>query len=241
MNQPQESMSPSSPSARSGPRPPMFGPIHKTLRLASCEALSLLGAASSSDEAALAHAVAELSALLTAYESHLGHEERFVRPAAEARLQATGNAFDEHPAHLRHIAELRALAEGLLRARPEHRAQAKRTLYLHASTFIGESFVHMAEEEQVLEPLLERVLSPAEVGSIQGQIQASITPEERAYSARFIFRALEREERFGLLAGILQGETPERVMGMLEQLRPHLEPSVLSEMVAFVEASRGGQ
>ncbi len=187
----------------------MFVPIHKALRLASCEVLADFGRLDASDRDETARVLGALTLLLDAYEKHLEHEERFVRPEAEQRLQGVGTAFDDHAAHTRHIAELRSLATAVSLAGDQHRAISARTLYLHFSTFVGESLVHMAEEERVLAPLLDRVFSPAEKAAVHGRIQAAITPEERAYVGPLMMRALDPDEKAMVLRAISRATTSE--------------------------------
>jgi iron-sulfur cluster repair protein YtfE (RIC family) len=187
----------------------IFVPIHKALRVASCELLADFGRLGSEDRDEMARVLSALGSLLLAYENHLEHEERFVRPEAEKRLQGVGTAFDDHAKHTRQIAELRALASALAIGSDAHRAVSTRTLYLHLSTFIGESLVHMAEEEQVLAPLLDRAFSGAERMEIHARIQAAITPEERAYIGPFMMRALDPDEKQMLLRAMAQAAASE--------------------------------
>lgn len=169
----------------------MFGPIHKALRCALADLLVSMGRASFLEDVQAQRVVADLEEVLFLCEGHLAHEDRFVFPRLATRLSGPLESIESaHDAQPRMIAELRALAASVARAPIDKRPLVGRTLYLHYSAFVGEALLHMAEEEQVVEPLLERLFTDEEIEEVRAQIQASLTPSEVERITRFILRAV---------------------------------------------------
>ncbi len=204
---PQSSVTPSSarpaPEA-AAPRVDMYGPPHKMLRFMLGNLLVQMGATSFGDEAQAASTRATLEMALWACDSHIEHEDRHVRPALVERApMAVGTLDTEHAEHVQQVAELRALAGALGKATSASERQALgQTLYLHYSVFVAETLAHMAYEERVVQPLLERLFTPAELQAIEGAILASIAPQEMMTLVRYMVPALNREERAGMLGGM---------------------------------------
>src|SRR5437868_4802511 len=85
-----------------------------------------------------------------------------------------------------------------LRADSNPRPLVGRTLYLHFGTFVAENLLHMAEEEQVVMPLFERLFSEEEVRGIHQRVMAKLTPQEYGRAVRYVLRATNRPERAAL-------------------------------------------
>jgi len=180
---------------RSAPGVDGFGPIHKALRYALADLLIAMGRASFLDDAQVERVLADLEDVLAFVEDHLRHEDDFVFPVLAARLSGTLDAMaSAHSAHTQMVAELRALSKAAREASASKRALVGRTLYLHYSVFVGEALVHMAEEERVLQPLLERLFTEEEIFGISARIQASLSPSEVARVTRFVMGAVIESE-----------------------------------------------
>jgi hemerythrin-like domain-containing protein len=211
----------------------LFTNIHKSIRHGLADTLARLGAADLEEEAQAATVTDDLLDLLDYCERHLEHEEHIVRPALEGRL--VPEAFDRgHPAHLRMIAELRALVRALHDAPPRQRRPIGHSLYLHFSVFAGDCLEHMAEEERVLLPLLQRTFGESALQSIHQRILNSLTPAERARAARRMLPAVDAVTRREMTLGMLAQAPREAVLGLLESLRPALGASAFNELVDLV-------
>jgi iron-sulfur cluster repair protein YtfE (RIC family) len=188
--------------AAARPRLDVFGRIHRGIRFALCDLLLRMGRGESWQ--------GELEDVLLFCEGHLAHEERFLRPALSSRQKGPLTTFDKgHPEHTRFVAELRALAKNAAEVPAARRASLERTLYLHYSAFVANNLAHMAEEEQVLQPLLERLFSDEELLAIHGKMMSALTAEERALAARYLFAALDREERIALASAAFGTSRPD--------------------------------
>jgi iron-sulfur cluster repair protein YtfE (RIC family) len=212
--------------------------IHKSIRCALGETLIRMGQTSFDDAAVAAQMVDMLEEVLGFCEHHLEHEERFVRPMCEGKISL--RPFDAgHPEHTRFIAELRALASSVTSASPERRSEAGHSLYLHFAAFVGDALLHMAEEERVLLPLLQRTFSDAELLGIQKRIQESMSPADLAVSARRMLRAASRVERIGLVHMMLARAPRKMVRTLLDSTRATLPPEVYAELTAVIDSAKG--
>jgi len=222
------------PASTRGPRPELFTPIHKAIRLAMSDVLARLGGTDFADDAASRAATAELRQVLLFCGSHLEHEERFVKPAAVERLPGgVVEAFEEHAEQALVVGELRALADAVDGAGPSTRTVTAHSLYLHFSRFVAQNLAHMADEEQVLAPLLERFFTPAEILEVHGRIQAAITPEERRISGPYMLRACSPGERRFLVAAMLKVAPKEAVMAALGSFRGAVPDATIDDLLAF--------
>jgi hypothetical protein len=191
---------------RAPPRVDLFGPIHKAIRCALGELLTILGAASFTDEAAVANVVTQLDDVIELCEDHRGHEDDFVMSALAERLRGKLDSMQRaHADQPVVVAQLRALATTLQTTAHDLRPIAGRTLYLHFSTFAADLLLHMAEEEQVAQPLLERSFTDDELLGVHARLIASLTPTQRARAGKWMMRALNPVERAALLAAESKG------------------------------------
>lgn len=229
----------STPAASPGPascpaaRVDLFGSIHKSLRRALGDMLVQLGAADLASAATVNRLHEELGQVLDFAELHRVHEDTFLLPALAERLhgklESMRAAHDMQPVM---VAELKALADALRAADDGCRPVAGRTLYLNFSTFIAELFLHMAEEEHVLQPLLERHFTDGELLAIHGQLLASMSMQDKAVSARRMLPALNPQERAALLAGVAASSPPEVVNALLDVARSVLSEPDYSDLLA---------
>jgi hypothetical protein len=173
--------------------------------------------------------------------NHIHHEDRWVRPAVAERLPGGSvGPFEAHAEHTRAIAELRALIDAVLAAHGADRPRIGHALYLHASRFVAENLSHMADEEQVLQPLLERFFTDAELQAIHGQILAATTPEERVLAFPYMFRACSQSERRALVAGMAHAQPREVSRRIVESLRGALADADVAELLAIASGGEGG-
>lgn len=200
-------VSPFQPAQAVAPRPPrfdLFFSIHKAIRFGLCQLLLDAGATAFDDAAEVGALVGRIRAQLELCERHAEMEDRFIRPALAERTRGALEVFDTGHAHQRRIVqELAALLSALTEAAPTERSRVGRTLYLHLGTFLAESLTHMAEEERVIQPLLERHFTDDELRAIHAALIAACTPEERLLSASWMLRAASQPERLQLLGSML--------------------------------------
>lgn len=207
--------------------PQLYRAPHKALRFELAQLLVRMGAASFTDSLERDNVLDELESVLDFCDSHIKHEDDFVRPALVARsVSAVPTLDEEHAEHDTQVAELRSLARTL---RESDLVSAQRslgdTLYLHYSVFVAETLAHMAYEERVVQPLLERVFTPKEMFEIHYAILASIPPEEMMRALRSMIPASTRPERAEILEGGREAMPPEVFAGIVAQLCQLLPPA----------------
>lgn len=215
------------------PRFDLFLPVHKGLRLALADLLLEMGRADFHDARGAERVVDQLEHVTAFCDDHKGAEDAIVLPALLGRLTGQLPSITRaHEEQARHLEELRATSKALLDAPASVRPIIGRTLYLHFSTFTGDNLVHMAEEEQVLSPLFDRLFTEEELRAIHGQVMASLTMEQHARGAPFILRALSRPERVSMVSGALATMPRELVLGLVDVVRPSLPADDVTDLLS---------
>jgi hypothetical protein len=221
------------PSTLRAPRADLFGPIHKAIRGALVGLLAEMGAADLTVPAEAAQVREELTQVLAFAERHRLHEDRTLLPALAGRLQGTlASVSAAHATQPVAVAELEALAGALGAADGREKTLAGRTLYLHFGTFVAELLLHMAEEERVVQPLLERLFSDDELLEVQSQMLASMSVAERMTSARCMLRAVNAPERAALVAATAASSPREVVDALLGIARSELSAADFADLVS---------
>jgi hemerythrin-like domain-containing protein len=181
----------------------LYGPAHKGLRLAHTQMLARLGACSGEDPKGLARLLSDLVGLLSLSEHHLENEDRWIHAALEARAPGAADRLAQgHEQHRATFEELEALIGQVETASPATRPRLLKDLYLRFTLFVAEDLVHMAEEEQLVLPVLQSLFSNAELQDIEDRIVGDLTPADMIAFGRFLIPAATRPERIALLTAI---------------------------------------
>jgi iron-sulfur cluster repair protein YtfE (RIC family) len=202
----------------------LYGVAHKGLRFVLCHLLIEMGHASFGDERDAGMIAAALEVALTQCDRHIAHEDAVIRPALLQRTpKALARLDHEHEQHATQVAELRAMTKALREADgTAHRASIGRTLYLHFSVFVAETLAHMAYEERMVQPLLDRHFTFEEQLALHQEIVRSSTPPEMMEFMRAAIPASSREERFDVLKGARANLPPRAFQGLMSELLPLL-------------------
>jgi hemerythrin-like domain-containing protein len=221
------------PSTQTENNPPrrvdVYGTPHRALRYLLSNLVVSMGRTSFGDPMEVEAVLGELASALSACESHIAHEDAHLRPALEQRAPSTVAEIDrEHAAHAEQVEQLRALAASLRHAQTrERRIELGRTLTLHFSVFVAETFAHAAHEERVVQPLLDRLFSSEELETIHSAVLASIPPHEMMVWLRWIVPSATREERTALLAQVQANAPPDAFAALMSDLRKALGSAVV--------------
>ena len=205
------------------PRLNLYAPIHKALRAFMADTLLAVGRMDVHDDLERAQTCHRVLELLEFCQSHLGHENRFIHAAMEARAPGTSQRLGhEHEEHERDIARLAAGATALLSAGGERRDALAYALYGELAVFVGHNHAHMHIEETEHNAVLWAHYSDAELADIHGALVASIPPQENMLVMRWMVPFLPPAERAALLADV-QAHAPAPVLAaVLDVARPHL-------------------
>ena len=225
------------PRPSSAPRVDLYRAPHKGLRYLLANLLLRMGSASFEEPGDARAVIDELEAALWACDGHIEHEDRHVRPALAERAPTAIATLDaEHADHAHQVAELRALSSALAAAgTPEERRVVGDMLYLHFSVFVAETLAHMAYEERVVQPLLDRLLSIEELGAIHVAIVSSIPPPEMITFLRSMVPGANRAERAELVGSVKANAPPEAFEALMRELRPRLSPEDWADLTRRLE------
>jgi hypothetical protein len=166
--------------APSLPRRDLYGPVHKEMRLRLTDILVRLGATDFADAASVRRVVSELIDVLDVCTSHLRLENDLLHEAVERRRPGVMARLEgAHAAHEDAIAELYAYAARAEHADRDAGAEGRR-LYLRYAAFVGENLVHMTEEEELAQAMLEEIYSVEELQKIHVALLADPAWQELA-------------------------------------------------------------
>ena len=222
------------------PRPPsthdLYGPMHKGLRYALCQMLTRLGAADPLDDAAVDRLMIELRAQLDLSEHHRENEDRHVHTALEARAPgASVRMAHAHDVHRLIVDELDVLIVRTEQAEARERPKLLKEIYLTFSSYVAEDFAHMAEEEQVMLPVLQSLFTDTELQAIEDRILADTAPHDMVSGARMMVPAYNRKERFELLSTVRATAPAEAFDAILERaVRPLLSKEDWDHLVKIL-------
>jgi iron-sulfur cluster repair protein YtfE (RIC family) len=204
-------------SLMSTPRFDLFSNIHKAIRLATSDLLIRMGATDFSDAQAAERIATDLALVLALCEDHRRTEDEIVLPTLRTRMSGDlVSVLDAHEDQQQMVAELAAAARTLVAESPENRPRVGRTLYLHFSKLVGELLTHMVEEEQVASPLFARLFTPEEMLAIHGKVMALLSVEEHARGARYLLRAINRQERLAVMNGAFATFPKEAIVALVD-------------------------
>ncbi|HEX4711086.1 hypothetical protein [Phenylobacterium sp.] len=195
-----------------------YGPIHKGLRLAQTQMLVRLGACGGDDADELTTLLGDLTALLHMAEHHLVNEDKWVHTALEARAPGSTQRLAQSHEHHRHaFGELEALIGEVEAAEPSGHARLMRQLYLRFTLFAADDLAHMAEEEQLMLPVLQSLFTDEELVGIEDRILSALSPEEIVGFGRLMIPAATRADRIALLSA-MRANAPAEAFAAIMQL-----------------------
>lgn len=212
-----------------------YAPIHKGIRLGLCQMLTRLGAADAADPD-LAQTLADLRTQLALSAGHLAHEDAVIHTALEARAPgATSRLEQAHEHHRASFEDLETLICRVERARPEKNSLL-RALYLRFSLFVADDFAHMAEEEQLMLPILQSLFTDEELSALEDAIVSQIPPEEMMAVAGLMIPAATRTDRIGMLSA-MRANAPAEAFGAIMAMA--VQPNISADDFAHLSEGLG--
>ena len=130
------------------------------------------------------------------FDKHAAHEDNFILPAIQQYEPSLVDAFEQE-----HEKD-HALSESLRGLLTMYRYAIKTEVKIETGQAINKAFIgfmifnleHMAKEETVLNKVLWRYYSDAEIMAINQRIIASISPEEIAVTSAWMMRGMSNME-----------------------------------------------
>jgi len=188
------------------------------------------------DVAELGSVLGQVRFLLKFCQMHLKKEDKFLHPAMEARAPgSTAHIASDHLEHAAAFSELEAAVVAVEQAADDARMKPALVLYRQLALFVGENFVHMHIEETDHNEVLWRTHSDGEIIAIEQAIVASLSPEDKPVTLRWMLPALSPQVR-AMMTGMLgQNLPPEAMAGILQMLKPHLSGANWGKLTKALE------
>lgn len=201
----------------------IYSAIHKALRAFMSDTLVRVGAMDVADDGERAAVLGQLGDLLAACSMHLHHENEVIHPAIErARKHAAARTIEDHHHHEAAIADLEKAVERLQAASAELRPALAKALYLSLSDFVAENFSHMITEEVDNHAELIAAYDDAAILGLEQRIVASLEPEQKLATMRWMIPHINAAERAFLLGGMKRHAPPAVFAAVLGLARERL-------------------
>ena len=199
--------------------------VHKGLRMALSQLLLRLGACDADDVQSLKPLLADLRFQIEISEHHLANEDRYIHTALEERAPgSSARLADSHEDHRETFEQLEVMIRRVETADEASQRERLRALYLRFSVFVAEDFAHMAEEEQLMLPILQSLFTDEELQRIEGEIVAALDPRHMMAFGRYMIPAATRSERLVMVGNIRAHAPPEAFLALMEySARPSLK------------------
>jgi len=154
----------------------------------------------------------------------------------EARAPgSTAHIASEHLEHIAAFTTLEAAVVAVEQAPDGARLKPSLALYKQLALFVGENFVHMHIEETDHNEVLWRTHSDQEIIAIEHAIIASITPEDKPLTLRWMLPALSPDVRAMMMGMLRANLPPEATAGIMAMLKAHLSDTNWRKLTEALE------
>ena len=219
------------------PRHDIYRFVHKALRAFMSDALNAAGSMDPHDDAERSKVLAQVRELLDFCQGHLRKEDHFVHSAMEERAPGSTRATaGDHKEHLHSFDEIEAARLAVEQTEGNARTAAAALLYRKLALFVGENFVHMNVEETENNEVLWRTHSDAELIAIEQAIVASLSPQEKMFSGRWMLPVLTPDERALVLSNMRMSLPPQAFVGILTMLMQRLSDTNWRKLTTAIGA-----
>jgi hypothetical protein len=217
------------------PRHDIYRFVHKALRAFMSDTLSAVGSMDPHDDAEQNAVLKQVRELLDFCQGHLRKEDHFVHSAMEERAPGSTRATaGDHKEHLHSFDDIEAMRIAVEQTEGKARTGAAALLYRKLALFVGENFVHMNVEETENNEVLWRTHSDAELIAIEQAIVASLSPQEKLFSGRWMLPVLSPAERALVLNTMRASLPPQAFAGILVTLMPRLSDANWRKLTAAI-------
>ncbi len=174
----------------------IFNQIHKGLRAALYDTAISLQQADFTSEAEADEVLAKIKEVVMLFDEHAHKEDTYILPAILQFEPSVVDSFEQE-----HVTDL-ALSHQLSTAvsqfenllKPEDRAEAGKKINIDFVSFLVFNLQHMAREEDILNRLLWRYYSDAEILQIQQRIVQNTQPWHQDFYSKWMLRGINHVE-----------------------------------------------
>ncbi|HKZ67518.1 MAG TPA: hemerythrin domain-containing protein [Chitinophagaceae bacterium] len=194
----------------------IFNQIHKALRAMLYDTSLTLQQTYFADAEEAETSLEKVRMTVDVFDEHAAHEDHFVLPAIQQYEPSLVDAFEQE-----HEKD-HALSERIRGLIIVYHHAIKTEVKIETGEAINKAFIefmifnlqHMAKEETVLNKVLWRYYSDAEIMAINQRIVASIPPEETAVASAWMMRGMSNAEISGWLKAV-EKNAPEAMFTQL--------------------------
>ncbi|HEY0142853.1 MAG TPA: hemerythrin domain-containing protein [Thermoanaerobaculia bacterium] len=195
----------------------LYRNVHKGIRMMMFDLIQKSGRLDFTDATALGEFRGEVRDIVELLTSHAHNEDTFKMPLLRKLSPTLHQELTEE--HEDQEARLPRLVEMLEQLDPNDPEAADRghAWSIQLSRLIGELLVHMADEEEKINPILWHGLTDEVLHQAEQQLVGSLPPEKLARYLTWMLPAMTHSERASFLGGIQQG-APEPLFRFIRQL-----------------------
>jgi hemerythrin-like domain-containing protein len=189
----------------------IFNQIHKGLRALLYETSLLLQQTDFSDEQEMKAAINRVIMVADLFDDHAHHEDTYVFTAIQQYEPSIVDAFEqEHAMDAKLTRALKDSLQALEMASPLVRQEMANELSRTFIQFMIFNLEHMAKEENILNKILWRYYSDADILELQRKIVASLSPWSAKTGSQWMMRGLNNPEIVNWLRAV-EDAAPENI------------------------------
>lgn len=174
----------------------IFNQVHKGLRAALYDTAISLQQADFTSEAEAEEVLSKIKEVVMLFDEHAHKEDTYILPAILQFEPSVVDAFEQE--HLTDLALSRQLSTAVNRfetlLKPEDRAEAGKRINIDFVSFLVFNLQHMAKEEDILNRLLWRYCSDAEILQMQQRIIQNTQPWHQDFYSKWMLRGINHAE-----------------------------------------------
>ena len=192
----------------------IYKEVHKGVRKALFDLATLSGSTDFHNLESLQNLKAQFGRTYNLLETHAHSEDTYVEPLVQECEPETASALSKTHAALEvDISTLQKQLNGIDGSQDEAITQG-RSFYLGLTRFIGAYLQHIADEEQIVQPLLWDKFSDSKLMETSIEIRANIPPPVMGNFLNCMIPAMNHGERVSMLSGMKQAAPPEVFSGV---------------------------
>lgn len=192
----------------------IYKDVHKGIRKALFDLATQAGCTEFDNADSLQHLKESFGRTYNLLETHAHSEDTYVEPLIQdCDIQTAMKLADTHKRLDSEISSLKQMVNTLTAGQTDAIAQG-RSIYLGLTRFVGEYLQHIADEEEIISPLLWETFDDKQLMDISITIRANIPPPVMGNFLSVMIPAMNHRERVVMLSGMKQAAPAEVFEGV---------------------------
>ena len=214
----------------------LYKEVHKGVRKALFDLAMLAGSTEFNHPESLQRLKDQVNLTYNLLETHAHSEDTYVEPLLrQCDSEVADKLTTTHSKLENDISQLKRQLDDFASGQADITSQGQ-LFYLALTRFIGEYLQHIADEEQILMPLLWKKFDDPTLMEVTTTIRANIPPPVMKNFLSFMIPAMNHQERTLMLTGIKRAAPPEVFDGVCQLSQSVLTVSDWSRLDATVSA-----